>query len=218
MTGRARRAPEPRLKSRRRREDATFSFQIVKLLGRFPVKLPDDPGHAGLRPAARAAVVMPAMFAIAVYEIRDLQLTPFVAFGCFAFLVMADFGGLRPQRALAYVGTAVTGAALISLGTLASSSIWIAVPAMFVVGFSVQFAAVFGGYAAASITALLLSFVLSVSIPAPAGAIGLGSRDGFWLLWRQPWHRYSCGRGSNGWICVARPPMPWTSWRSSSRR
>jgi uncharacterized membrane protein YccC len=51
---------------------------------------------------------------------------------------------------------------------------------MVLVGFAVQFAGVFGGYIAAAQTALLLSFVLAVSVPAPAAAVG--PRLAGWLV------------------------------------
>jgi uncharacterized membrane protein YccC len=144
------------------------------------LKLPDDPGLAGLRPAARAALIMPPLFAIALHVIRDVQMTPFVAFGCFGFMVLADFGGERRPRAVAYIISALAGAVLITIGTLASSSIWLAVAGMFVVGVCVQFLSVFGGYTASAVTVLLLSFVLSVSIPGTAGAVP--DRLEGWLL------------------------------------
>jgi uncharacterized membrane protein YccC len=43
---------------------------------------------------------------------------------------------------------------------------------MFVVAFAVQLVGVFGSYATAAQPALLLSFVLAVSIPAPPAAVG----------------------------------------------
>lgn len=134
----------------------------------------------GLRRAARAALVMPAAFAFAQFVIRNGQLTTFVAFGCFALLVLADFGGLRGPRALAYAVTTGVGAVLIVLGTLASASPWIGAPGMLLVGFAVSFAGVFGSYAAAAQTALLLSFVLAVAIPAPPAAIA--PRLGGWFI------------------------------------
>jgi uncharacterized membrane protein YccC len=51
---------------------------------------------------------------------------------------------------------------------------------MLLVGFAVSFAGVFGGYVAAAQTALLLTFVLAVSIPAPPAAIA--SRLVGWLI------------------------------------
>ncbi|MGH2517379.1 MAG: hypothetical protein ACRDHP_17155, partial [Ktedonobacterales bacterium] len=133
--------------------------------------IPPDPGSMGLRRAARAALVMPSAFAFAQFVIRNAQVTTFVAFGCFALLVLADFGGHRRPRATAYVTTTLVGAALIALGTLASFSPWMGALGMLLVGFAVSFASVFGGYVAAAQTALLLAFVLAVSIPAPPAAV-----------------------------------------------
>lgn len=139
-----------------------------------------DPGLAALRRATRAALVIPAAFAFAKLVIGDVQTTTFVAFGCFALLVMADFGGPRRPRAAAYLAMVFGGAVLVTLGTLASPVAWAAVPAMLLVGFAIQFAGVFGGYVAAAQTALLLAFVLAVSVPAPPSAVG--ARLAGWLI------------------------------------
>jgi uncharacterized membrane protein YccC len=141
---------------------------------------PDDPGLSSLRRSARAALVMPATFALAKFAVGDPQLTTFVAFGCFALMVMADFGGLRRPRAVAYVVTTLVGAALLTFGTLASPFPWVAAPAMLLVGLWIQFSGVFGSYVAAAQTALLLAFVLAVSVPAPPAAVG--SRLTGWLI------------------------------------
>lgn len=142
--------------------------------------LPDDPGFAALRRATRAALVVPATLAFAKLVIGDSQTTTFVSFGCFALLVMADFGGPRQARTAAYLTTIMVGVVLISLGTLASPVAWVAMLAMLLVGFWIQFVGVFGSYIAAAQTALQLSFLLAVSVPAPASA--LGGRLIGWLL------------------------------------
>ena len=147
---------------------------------RARLRIPTDPGRAGLRRAARAALVMPAAFAFAQFVIGNGQLTTFVAFGCFALLVMADFGGLRGPRALAYAAATGIGAVLIALGTLASVSPWLGAFVMLLVGLAVSFAGVFGGYASAAQTALLLAFVLAVTISAPPAALAL--RLAGWLI------------------------------------
>lgn len=141
---------------------------------------PHDNGLAGLRRASRVALVMPAAFAFAKLVIGDPQLTTFVAFGCFSLMVLADFGGLRPARAGAYLVTTAVGAVLVALGTLATQQPVAAALAMVVVGFWIQFAGVFGSYAAAAQLALMLAFVLSVSVPAPPAAL-LPRIEG-WLL------------------------------------
>jgi uncharacterized membrane protein YccC len=115
---------------------------------------------------------MPPVFAFSIFVLRDIQITIFVAFGSFALMVMADFGGQRASRALAYSVTGLVGAVLVAIGTLVSPAPWLAALAMFVVAFCVQFLGVFGSYAAAAQPALQLLFVLTVSIPAPPSAIG----------------------------------------------
>ncbi len=124
-----------------------------------------------LHRATRAAVVNPAVFALTLLVIRDLQVATFAVFGCFGLLVMADFGGPRRTRAVAYAATALAGAALVAIGTVVSFSAAAAAIVMLVVGFTLSFAGVFGGYLAAAQTALLLAFVLSASISAPVTAI-----------------------------------------------
>jgi uncharacterized membrane protein YccC len=147
---------------------------------RAHLRAPPDLGRAALRRAGRVALVMPAAFAFAQFVIGNGQLTTFVAFGCFALLAMADFGGLRGPRARAYAAATGIGAVLIVLGTLASASPWVGALVLLLVGFAVSFAGMFGGYASAAQTALLLAFVLAVSIPAPPAA--LAPRLAGWLL------------------------------------
>src|SRR5258708_38841960 len=148
--------------------------------GRAHGRGPPHSPRAGLRRAARAALVMPLACAFAQVVIRTAQVATFVAFGCIALLVMVDIGGPRRLRALAYAATTGIGAVLIALGTLASLSPWLAALLMLLVGFVVCFAGVFGGYVVAAQTALLLAFVLAVSIPAPPAAIA--PRPPRWLI------------------------------------
>jgi uncharacterized membrane protein YccC len=144
------------------------------------VKSLRDPGYSALRRAARAAIVIPLAFAFAQFLLGEPQSLIFVLFGCFALLVMSDFGGLRRPRALAYLTATIVGAVLVALGTLASSSAWLAVLVMFIVGFVLSFSRVFGGYVAAANTGMLLAFVIAVTIPAPADAIP--ARVGGWAI------------------------------------
>jgi uncharacterized membrane protein YccC len=130
-----------------------------------------DPGLFSLKHAARAAIVMPAVFAFADNVIQDQQTTFLAAFGSMAILVLADFGGPWRKRLVAYLGLTVVGAALITLGTLCSRTPWLAVVAMAVLGFLVLLSGVISGYFAAARIAALLTFILPVSIPAPPAAI-----------------------------------------------
>jgi uncharacterized membrane protein YccC len=139
-----------------------------------------DPRLVALHRAVRAATVIPATFAFTLLVIRDVQVATFAVFGCFALLVMADFGGQRSTRAAAYATATLAGAVLVSLGTLLSPSVAAGSAGMLVVAFTLAFAGVFGGYLAAAQTALLLAFVLAVSIPATVSEIP--TRVAGWML------------------------------------
>ncbi len=136
-----------------------------------PLKAPRDPGFAGLRRAARAAIVIPLAFAFGQLVLHDTQNVIFIVFGGFALLVMSDFGGLRGARAIAYLTATLVGAVLIALGTVVSQNAALAGALMLLVGFVISFASLFGGYVAAAQTGMLLAFVISVSVPAPASAV-----------------------------------------------
>jgi uncharacterized membrane protein YccC len=153
------------------RADGASAMRRDESISRLLGWRPSDPGFSALRRAARSALVIPLALAFAHFVIANPQVTTFVAFGCFALLVLGDFGGPRQPRALAYLGTTLVGSALIALGTVASISPWVGAPVMLLVGFAVSFASVFGGYVAAAQSPLLLAFVLSVAVPAPPVAI-----------------------------------------------
>lgn len=130
-----------------------------------------DRNLTGLRRAGRTAIVMPSVFAIAVKMIGNPTVATFAAFGGFAMLLLADFTGSMRERVAAEAGFAVTGAALVCLGTLASRAPWLAGVSMAVVAFCVLFAGVISSVLAAATPGLLLSFILPVSLHAPASSI-----------------------------------------------
>jgi len=138
---------------------------------RLPRSLFADPGHASLKSAARAAIVMPAMFALASKIIGNPQTALFAAFGSFAMLVLASFSGPARSRLAAYLTLGVAGLGLVTLGTLCSGNAWLAAVVMAVVGFGILLSGMINGYFAAGGTAAILVFVLSVAVPAPASAI-----------------------------------------------
>src|ERR1022692_5008075 len=131
-----------------------------------------DPGLAALKSAARAAIVMPAVFAVALELIRQPQTALFASFGSFAMLVLVDFSGPGRSRLAAYLSLGSIGAVFVVIGTLCSRNAWLAAAAMAVVGFAVLFSSVINGYFAAGVTAAMLAFVLPVSIPSTVGTIG----------------------------------------------
>ena len=130
-----------------------------------------DRGFAALRRATRAAIIMPAMFAVADKVIGNPQVATFAAFGSFAMLLLVDFGGPMAERLQAQAALAVTGGVFVCLATLASQTTWLAAVAMAVVGFGVIFAGVVSSVLAGATTALLLAFILPVSLAAPASAV-----------------------------------------------
>jgi uncharacterized membrane protein YccC len=130
-----------------------------------------DRGFAALRRAARAAIIMPAMFAVGDKVIGNPQVATFAAFGSFAMLLLADFGGPMTERLQAQAALAVTGGVFVCLATLASQTAWLAAVAMAVAGFGVIFAGVVSSVLAGATTALLLAFILPVSLAAPASAV-----------------------------------------------
>src|SRR5207248_10652600 len=84
------------------------------------------------------------------------------------------------RRATAYAATTVVGAVLVVVGTLASATPWSAAAVTLLLCLVIRFGAIFGGYAAAAQSALLLSFVLSVTLPAPPASIP--TRLAGWLI------------------------------------
>jgi uncharacterized membrane protein YccC len=130
-----------------------------------------DPGLASLKAAARAAIVMPAVFAIADKVIQDPQTATFAAVGSIAMLVLVDFTGPTRSRLVAYVVLACVGAGNVVFGTFCSRNAWLAAAAMALVGFVILFSGVINGYFAAAGTAAMLTFVLPVTIPAPFSVV-----------------------------------------------
>ena len=64
---------------------------------------------AALKSAARAAIVMPAVFAFADKVIQQPQTSILAAFGSFALLVLVEFGGTDP---IAGVGPSATASGI----------------------------------------------------------------------------------------------------------
>lgn len=131
-----------------------------------------DPGRVNLRKAARAAIVMPAVLAVGIEVLDNPSVGLFGAFGAFACLVFADFGGepvalrLRP-----YLLLGVVGAALVAVGTVLSGDVVLGTIAMAVIAFAVLLSGVAGGAVAAAASPAILAYVLAVTVPAPASQV-----------------------------------------------
>ena len=139
-----------------------------------------DAGLAALRRAGRAAIVMPAMLALSEKVIGGATVATFAAFGSLAMLLFVAFGGTMHERLQAQIALILAGAVFICIGTLAGQAVWLAAIAMFVAGFAVLFAGVVSSVLASASTALLLGFILPVTLPGPVSSIP--ARLSGWLL------------------------------------
>lgn len=124
-----------------------------------------DPEFDALRRAIRAAIVVPIAAAVSFAVGGGTQTPMITIFGSVSLLIMVDFPGNRPARALAYCGLAVNGAILITLGTLVAPHPWLSVAAMFVLGVVVTFSGVLSEIIASGQRATLLTFVLPACTP-----------------------------------------------------
>jgi uncharacterized membrane protein YccC len=125
---------------------------------------------AALR-AVRATIVVPGLFALAYEVIGNLQIATFAAFGGFATLVLATFGGTRRDKLIAHLGLAVVGSVLLIIGTAVNSNTALAALTTLVVAFVVLFAGVSGPNAASGGAAAMLAYVLPAASPGTTAMI-----------------------------------------------
>jgi uncharacterized membrane protein YgaE (UPF0421/DUF939 family) len=124
-----------------------------------------DPERDAFRRAVRAAIVLPIAAAVGFAVGGGSQTPLFAIFGSVALLIMVDFPGNRPARALAYCGLGFNGAVLITLGSLVAPHPWLAVGTMFVLGVAVTFTGVLSEIVAAGQRSTLMTFVLPACTP-----------------------------------------------------
>lgn len=130
-----------------------------------------DPDLLNLRKATRVTIVSVALLAALEGLLDHPSLSIFAFFGCFVGLVIADFGGPRWPKALAYAAMVVICDLLIAVGSLLSDSRPANAAAMFVVVFAASFASVFGGYTPAFIAPVALAYSLAVLDPLSQATI-----------------------------------------------
>jgi uncharacterized membrane protein YccC len=130
-----------------------------------------DHGFTALRKASRAALIMPALFALCGPVLGNPVMATFAAFGSFAMLLFVDFGGSIRYRLQCQTALGLACAAFICLGTLASRTPWLAAVVTAGLAFAVLFAGVVSSVLAGATTALLLSLILPVSLPGPVSSI-----------------------------------------------
>jgi hypothetical protein len=130
--------------------------------------------------ALRAVIVIPGLFALTFKVIGNPQIALFATFGSFANLVFAAFGGTRRDKAIAHLGLAIAGSALIAIGTAVSGITWLAAVVTLPVAFAVSMVAAAGANGASAVTAALLAYVLPVASSGTAGMIP-DRVAGWWL-------------------------------------
>jgi uncharacterized membrane protein YccC len=130
--------------------------------------------------AVRAVLVIPSLFALTYEGFGNLQMALFAAFGGFANLVVASFGGSRRDKAIAHLGLALVGSVGLIIGTAVNGITWLAVLVTIPVTFGIFFAGVAGPNAASGVIAALFPFVLSV---VTAGTVSMlpDRLAGWWL-------------------------------------
>jgi uncharacterized membrane protein YccC len=130
--------------------------------------------------AVRATLVVPAVFALSYKVIGNLQMATFAAFGGFATLVLASFGGTRRNKLVAHLTLGVVGSVLLVIGTAVTSSTALAAVVTVPIVFSVLFAGIAGPNAASGGTAALLAYVLPAASPGTVAMIP-SRLAGWWL-------------------------------------
>jgi uncharacterized membrane protein YccC len=128
----------------------------------------------------RAMVIMPGLFAFTFEVIGNVQMATFAAFGSFATLVLANFGGTPRDQLIAHTGLALVGTVLITIGTAVNTSVALAAIVTVPVTFVVFFGGILGPNAAAGVTAALLPYVLPAASPGTISMVP-DRLAGWWL-------------------------------------
>jgi uncharacterized membrane protein YgaE (UPF0421/DUF939 family) len=124
-----------------------------------------DPERDALRRGVRAAIMVPLTAGFAFVVVGGKVVPLYALLGAFWLLVVTEFPGNRQQRAVAYLGLAVNGFVLITLGTLVAPTAWLAVTLMFCLGVAVTLAGMLSATMSAGQRATLLFYVWPVCTP-----------------------------------------------------
>ncbi|HEY7440670.1 MAG TPA: FUSC family protein [Acidimicrobiia bacterium] len=116
-------------------------------------------------------IVVPLVFAFFFEVVGSSRGALFAAFSAFSLLAFADFGGSQRDRATADGLLTLVGAVLVTIGTALSRG---AIPAAIVglvVAAVARFVGCFGGYYRASVSAVILPYVLGATVPGPIDTV-----------------------------------------------
>ena len=95
------------------------------------------------------------------------------AFGVFALVATADFGGSVRRRIDAFVGCAIAGVPLILLGVAASGSVVAAIAVTFVITWALAYLAVLRGTVASAVPAMTIVYVVAVMVSGSFDEVGV---------------------------------------------
>ena len=161
---------------------------------------------ASLARSARAAIVVPLLFASALFAIKQPEIAGFAVFGTFAHQVLVSYDAAGPARYAQSAMLTVFGAIMVGVGALVSPNTWLAVTGAVALGFLSELPLVAHGRIAAIRRALLLSFMLAVVVPAPVSFVfsyllgwlmaGAIAQPALLLIWISPQNSSSTDEGA----------------------
>jgi hypothetical protein len=126
---------------------------------------------ASLARSARAAIVVPLLFAAALLAIKQPEMAGFAVFGTFAHLALVNYDSAGTARYAQSAMLTLLGAIMIGAGALASPNALPAVIGAVAVELLSEIPLLADGRIAAIRRALLLSFMLAVAVPASVGSV-----------------------------------------------
>ena len=185
---------------------------------------------AGLARSVRAAIVVPSLFALALIVFKQPELAGFAVLGTFAHQVLVNYDTAGRVRFVQSAMLTALGAIILSLGTLASGSAWLAVSGAIAVGFLSEVPPLTSGRIAAIRRALLLAFMLAVAVPAPASYVfvylagwliaGIIAQPALFLIWIPLQNSSATGDGASSRDVTANHVLPTdrSNWRESAVR
>lgn len=133
----------------------------------------NDPGHASLRRAVRATVAVVAALALSLTIMPGTPGVVMAAFGGFALVATADFGGSVRRRIDAFVGCAIAGVPLILLGVASSISVAATIVVTFVVTSAMSYLAVLRGTVASAVPAMTIVYIVAVMVSGSLDETGV---------------------------------------------
>jgi hypothetical protein len=133
------------------------------------------------------------LFALALFAVKEPVMAGFAVFGTFAHLVMVNYSTAEGARSAEAAALTLLGMILVSLGTLVSANLWLAVAGAVIAGFLAEWPALATGRFTVIRSALLMTFMLAVAVPTPLRSLppqllgwllaGLIAQPALRLLW-----------------------------------